>query len=279
VVFLAAGAGWWFGAGPGALRALPELTNRSVAEAQTALSQLDLNVTMTNEYSPEVPQGQIIRTEPAAGSLVFSGAALKLVVSLGPELKVAPKLTGLNVAEATVEITKAGFTFGGAEAWFNALEPGKVFDFTGIDGQKLPVGSAINLKVSLGPIPSVSGVSQEVATGLLTAVGLSVDKVTMQYSDTVPNGQVISLVPASEPLGENGKVELIVSRGSDLVVMPKVVGETIAAASSALKALGLVVVVDTDKLSSQWGIAKVKAASVKAGNKLRRGDRVTIVSR
>lgn len=114
---------------------------------------------------------------------------------------------------------------------------------------------------------------------MLTAVGLSVDKVTMQYSDTVPNGQVISLVPASEPLGENGKVELIVSRGSDLVVMPKVVGETIAAASSALKALGLVVVVDTDKLSSQWGIAKVKAASVKAGNKLRRGDRVTIVSR
>jgi beta-lactam-binding protein with PASTA domain len=61
--------------------------------------------------------------------------------------------------------------------------------------------------------------------------------------------------------------------------MPKVVGETIAAAQSALKALGLVVVVDTDKLSSKWGIYRVKSVSVAAGKVLRRGDKVTIVSR
>lgn len=279
VIVLATGAGWWFGAGPGALRALPELNNRTVANAQSALTGLGLNVSIENEYSPDVAQGLVIRTEPAAGSLVFSGAALKLVVSLGPELKVAPKLTGLNVAEATVEITKAGFVFGGAEAWFNSAPAGAVFDYTGVGGEKIAVGSAITLKVSLGPIPSVSGITQDAATALLTTVGLSVDKVTMQYSDTVPSGQVISLVPASEPLGENGKVELVVSKGTDLVVMPKVVGETIAAAQSALKALGLNVVVDTDKLSSQWGIVKVKSASARAGSQLRRGDRVTIVSR
>ncbi len=279
VMVMATGAGWWFGAGPGALRALPELNNRTVATAQSALNGLGLNLTIANEYSPDVAQGLIIRTEPAAGALVFSGARLKLVVSLGPELKVAPKLTGLNLAEATVEITKAGFVFGGAEAWFNTATTGSVFDYTGIGGEKIAVGSAINLKVSLGPIPSVSGITQDAATALLTSVGLTVDTVTLQFSDTVPSGQVISLVPSSEPLGENGKVELVVSKGSNLVVMPKVVGETIAAAQSALKSLGLVVVVDTDKLSSQWGIVKVKSASAKAGSQLRRGDRVTIVSR
>ena len=61
--------------------------------------------------------------------------------------------------------------------------------------------------------------------------------------------------------------------------MPKVVGETIAAAKSALEALGLRVTVDTNQLSSRWGIAKVKSASVKAGTTVRRGDAVTIVSR
>ena len=279
VIVLATGAGWWFGAGPGALRALPELTNRTVANAQNALSGLELDVVVTNEYSPDVAQGLVIRTEPGAGSLVFSGTQLKLVVSLGPELRAAPNLSGLNVAEATVEITKTGFTFGGAEAWFNSAPAGTVFDYTGVGGEKIAVGSPINLKVSLGPIPSVAGITQDAATALLGSVGLTVSAVTTEYSDTVPNGQVISLVPASEPLGENGTVELIVSKGSNLVIMPKVVGETIAAAQSALKSLGLVVVIDTDKLSSQWGIVKVKSASVKAGAQLRRGDKVTIVSR
>jgi beta-lactam-binding protein with PASTA domain len=39
--------------------------------------------------------------------------------------------------------------------------------------------------------------------------------------------------------------------------MPKVVGETIAAAKSALESIGLRVTVDTNQLSSRLGIAKV----------------------
>ena len=54
---------------------------------------------------------------------------------------------------------------------------------------------------------------------------------------------------------------------------------SLAAAKSVLEALGLRVTVDTNQLSSRWGIAKVKGASVKAGTTLRRGDAVTIISR
>lgn len=279
VVALAATLGWWFGAGPGALRALPTLTNRTVAAAQSAIRDLNQNIEISNEYSSDIAQGRIIRSEPGAGSLVFSGASLKLVVSLGPELKTVPNLLGKNLAEATIEITKAGFVFGGADAWFNDTPAGNVFDYTGSDSKKIAAGSSINLKVSLGPIPSVAGITQDAAVTLLTAAGLKVDSVKTEYSDSVPAGQVISLVPLSQPLGENGSVEITVSKGSDRVTMPKVVGETIAAAQSALKSLGLVVVVDTDKLSSKWGIYRVKSASVVAGSMLHRGDKVTIVSR
>ncbi|NDH65323.1 MAG: Stk1 family PASTA domain-containing Ser/Thr kinase [Microbacteriaceae bacterium] len=279
VVALAATLGWWFGAGPGALRALPDLGNRSVAAAELALRDLNQNVSVKNEFSPDVPQGKVIRSEPAAGSLVFSGGSLTLVVSLGPELKAVPNLIGKSLAEATIEITKAGFVFGGADAWFNDVAAGSVFDYSGSDSEKIPAGSSVNLKVSLGPIPSVSGITQEAAVTLLTAAGLTVDSVKSAYSDTVAAGQVISLVPLTQPLGANGSVELNVSKGSDRVTMPKVVGETIAAANSALKALGLVVIVDTDKLSAKWGIYRVKSASVVAGKVLRRGDSVTIVSR
>lgn len=279
VVALAASLGWWFGAGPGALRALPTVAGRTVAAAQSALTDLNQTITITNEYSATVGQGKVIRTEPGAGALVFSGGALKLIVSLGPELKAVPDLVGKNVAESTIEITKAGFVFGGAEAWFNNAAAGTVFDYTGVDGKKIAAGSTLSLKVSLGAIPAVAGISQDAAVTLLTAVGLTVDAVNPEYSDTVPAGQVISLIPLSEPLGESGSVSLTVSKGTDKVTMPKVVGETIAAAKSALISLGLKVVVDTDKLSTKWGIYRVKSASVSAGKVLRRGDSVTIISR
>lgn len=279
VFTLAAGGGWWFGAGPGALRSLPELKGRTVASAQSVLTNLGLNVQVLNEHSNDVEQGLVTRTEPGSGALVASGAPLKIYVSLGPELKVVPKLSGLGVAEATIEITKAGFSFGGAEAWFNDAPAGQVFDYLGSDGAKLPIGSAITINVSLGPLPVVENLSQEVAVGLLTTAGLSVGEISLEYSDTVAAGMVISITPQSEPLGEAGTVNLKVSKGTDKVVMPKVVGETIAAAKSALESIGLTVTVDTNQLSSKWGIAKVKSASVKAGSTIRRGDRVTIVSR
>jgi beta-lactam-binding protein with PASTA domain len=279
VFALAAGLGWWFGAGPGALRSLPELKGRTVAAAQGTLTNLGLNVVVVNEHSADVAQGLVTRTEPNSGALVASGTELKIYVSLGPELKVVPVLTGLNVAEATIEITKAGFSFGGADAWFNEAPAGQVFDYLGSDKQKLPVGSDITINVSLGPLPLVENLSQDVAVALLTTAGLTVAEVKAEYSDTVPNGNVISMTPQTQPLGESGSVSLIVSKGSDKVVVPKVVGETIAAAKSALEALGLRVTVDTNQLSSRWGIAKVKSSSVKAGTTLRRGDAVTIVSR
>jgi serine/threonine-protein kinase len=279
VFALAAGLGWWFGAGPGALRSLPELKGRTVAAAQGTLTNLGLKVVVVNEHSADVAQGLVTRTEPNSGSLVASGTELKIYVSLGPELKVVPVLTGLNVAEATIEITKAGFSFGGADAWFNDAPAGQVFDYLGSDKQKLPVGSDITINVSLGPLPLVENLSQDVAVSLLTTAGLTVAEVKAEYSDTVPAGNVISMTPQTQPLGESGSVSLTVSKGSDKVVVPKVVGETIAAAKSALEALGLRVTVDTNQLSSRWGIAKVKSASVKAGTTVRRGDAVTIVSR
>jgi beta-lactam-binding protein with PASTA domain len=62
-------------------------------------------------------------------------------------------------------------------------------------------------------------------------------------------------------------------------VMPNVVGETIAAAKTLLEELGLLVVVDTNQLSSNFGIAKVKRQSPEAQTEIRVGDSVTIVSR
>jgi serine/threonine-protein kinase len=183
------------------------------------------------------------------------------------------------VATATAKLLTSGFALGTVSSWFSTSPAGQVYDYLGADGSSVPEGTAIELKVSLGSIPVVAGLDQALAIGMIQAAGLKVSKVSQEFSDTVASGQVISVLPISEPLGAGGEVNLIVSKGPNVVLMPAVIGETLAAAKSALESLGLTVVVDTNQLQSKWGIAKVKRVSVAAGTALKSGDQVTIYSK
>jgi len=278
VILLGAGAGWWFGSGPGGLSMIPNLTSRSVTDAQVALEALKGNVEILEESSATVAKGLVIRTEPAAGSFYFGGT-IKLFVSNGPKLVSAPDLMGMNVAEATAELIKNGFLLGQVNSWFNEAELGTVYSYLGSDGSEIPEGSRIDLSVSLGQIPVVAGLEQEAAVTLIEAAGLTIDKVTEDYSDTVAAGQVISMVPQSEPLGQGGLVNLVVSKGPNIVTVPNMVGETVLAAKTALQNLGLVVIVNTNQLQNKWGVVPVKRQSAAPGTQLRVGDSITIFTK
>ena len=276
VVLLSSGAGWWFGSGPGALAVVPALTSRTVDSAQSALLALAPNLSLVNENSTTVTKGLVIRTEPAAGSYLAKGSDLKLFVSLGPKLIAAPTLKGLNVAEATAKLIGAGFKLGPVTSWFDSAPIGQVYDHLGSDGTPIPEGSALELKVSLGPIPVVSGIDQAIAVTAIEATGLKISSIQQEFSDTVAPGKAIGLVPQTKPLGAGGSVQLLVSKGPNLVIMPKVIGETVLAAKALLEGVGLTVIVNTDQLQSKWGIVKVKRSSEAVGAKLKAGNSVTI---
>jgi serine/threonine-protein kinase len=277
-VLLGAGAGWWFGAGPGGFKAIPDVANRTSEQASAALESLNAKIQIITESNESVPVGLVIRTEPGAGSLYFGGD-IKIVTSTGPAVVKVPKLLGKNLAEATTALVGAGLKLGKVSSWFVDSPLGTVYETSAGTTAELPGGSAVDLKVSLGAIPVVAGLSQDVATAALTAAGLKVAGVSEEFSDTVAKGQVISLVPSSQPLGEGSEVTLKISKGPDLVAVPAVVGETILAAEGALKAAGFNVVVDTDQLSSRWGIVKVKRVSQPAGTLVKSGSTITIYSR
>ena len=275
VVLLGAGSGWWFSSGPGGLNIIPNLTSRTTDEAQITLSNLKASIAIAEESSPTVGKGLVIRTDPPAGSLFFGGK-VTIFVSSGPSLVAAPNLKGMNLAEATAEIIKSGFTLGEVKSVFNEAPLGEVFDYLGSDGTKIPETSRIDLYVSLGAIPMVTGLDQEAAVKAIETVGLKINEITEDYSDTVPAGQVISLVPQTQPLGKDGTVNLVVSKGPNIVTMPNMIGQTVLAGKSALEALGLKVIVNTDQLTTKWGVVAIKRQSSAAGTQVRVGDSITI---
>jgi serine/threonine-protein kinase len=275
VILLGGGAGWWFSSGPGGLNVIPNLSSRTTDEAQVTLSNLNANIAIAEESSATVAKGLVIRTDPAAGSFFFGGT-ITVYVSSGPSLVAAPDLRGLNVAEATAEIIKSGFTLGNVTSVFNEAPLGEVFDYLGADGTKIPETSKINISVSLGAIPMVNGLDQETAVAAIQAVGLKINEINEDYSDTVPAGQVISLVPQTEPLGKDGTVNLVVSKGPNIVTVPNMIGQTVLAGKAALESLGLKVVVNTDQLTTRWGVVAIKRQGAAAGTQLRVGDSITI---
>jgi serine/threonine-protein kinase len=277
-VLLGLGAGWWFSAGPGGIQIMPDLTNRSETSASKALEGFKAEIEILRQTSKTVAAGAVIATEPTSGS-IFWGGKIRLLISTGPKLIAVPEINGKTLVEATALLLQSGFTVGKVNSWFNSAPIATVFAYSGGDGSKVPEGSAVDLEISLGAIPVVSGLDLATAKNLIQVAGLTVKEVTEEYSDTVAKGQVISLVPLTDPIGKAGEVNLVVSKGTNLVVMPKVIGETISAAKTLLESLGLRVTVDTNQLTSKWGIAKVKKVSVTQGNKIRVGDTVTIVSR
>jgi eukaryotic-like serine/threonine-protein kinase len=97
-----------------------------------------------------------------------------------------------------------------------------------IAGEKVDEGSTVTLSVSSGPaivtVPDVSGRPEKAATELLEQAGLLVDP-GFGFSDTVPEGRAIGTEPgAGTDISAGSTVKLTISRGSNKVEVPDVVG-------------------------------------------------------
>ena len=277
-VFGGAGSGWWFSSGPGGLAAVPDLSGREVAAAIQALEPLGLVIEQVEESSATVPVGAITRTDPAAGSRVFKNTSITLFISTGPKQVSVPDVVGLSSEQALQAIKDAGFTVGTTKNFFSDLPAGEAFGLSAESGAILNEGSVLDLFVSVGPLPDVAGLPVAEATALLDEAGLTFDQLEV-FDNSVPAGSAVRLVLSETPLPEDGTVTLEVSKGPEIVIMPNVVGETIEAAKILLENLGLRVVIDTNQLSSNFGIAKVKRQTPSSQTELRVGDSVTIISR
>lgn len=85
------------------------VTGSSADSAEAALAALGLNTSVTEAYSDEVPQGDVISQDPATPSTLFKGDTVQLVISLGPEYVMVPDVYGKNSDEARRLLEEAGF--------------------------------------------------------------------------------------------------------------------------------------------------------------------------
>jgi beta-lactam-binding protein with PASTA domain/tRNA A-37 threonylcarbamoyl transferase component Bud32 len=248
VAALAGGTGWYFGAGPGSQVAVPALISSTPADATAQLKELGLTVKLGTEYSGTIAEGLIASTRPGDGARVDKGSVVTLNVSQGPQPITIPVLAGLSEDEAKKAITDLKAIVGSIDLQFNDTVAAGTVLGAGSEGDGADLsqggpsfeGKTVNLAVSLGAVPNVSGKSVDDAKAILADKGLTGESGDQEYSDSVAEGLVISAAPTTDgPVRQGETFSLTVSRGPEPVEVPNVIGKTWADAKSILSNAGL----------------------------------------
>ncbi len=263
---------------------VPDVAGMTLEAARAAITAAGLTPgTVTQQYSPTVPAGNVIGQTPAAGADAAAGAAVAMVVSRGPQPVTVPNVSGMTQAAATTVITHAGLTVGAVTEQFSATVPsGEVISQTPAARDSAVPGAAVALVLSKGPqpvnVPNVAGMTQDAAGTALTNAGLTTGTVTQQYSATVPSGKVVSQNPAANASVLPGTaVALVLSKGPQPVNVPNVVGMTQTAAGTALTNAGLAAGTVTQQYSATVPSGSVISQNPAANASVLPGTTVALV--
>jgi len=249
VILIAAvvgGTGWYFGTGPGAQIAIPNLAGQTPAAASAALTRLGFTVNSKNGATPSltVAKDAVAETTPAIGTRVAKNSKVTLLISTGPRNIAVPTLVGEAQNAAIQKIKDAGFRYesNGSTKQFDAkVSKDTVISAFGTNALDLATvktygeNQPISLVVSAGAIPDVAGRSVADATSVLKDVNLTATTGRSEYSDTVPKGNVIGIDVADGAILRPGDpISLTISKGKEQIAVPDLVGMSWDRAKKAL---------------------------------------------
>ncbi len=177
---------------------VPDLAGQTEDQAQDALAATNLAFGASKaRWSETVPEGQVIRTSPKAGTTLKPGATVDLVLSRGRKPIEVKDWTGKSFDDASAALEKRGLQVSvTGEEYSDTVAEGDVIS------QDPPTaslfrGDTVSFVVSLGPelveVPRVQAMGVEAATELLEGLGFEVET---KESDTYLG---LGFVASSDP--------------------------------------------------------------------------------
>ncbi len=261
---------------------VPNLAGQTLEEARTTLNQEGLKVGEVTEVFHDVAaKGTIVETDPGTGTKVSKEqTAVKLFVSKGAQLFDVPAIGGKPVDEARKVMTDIGFTLVvEREIEHDTVPKGSIISVE----PKVPRakrGTAFTVIVSKGPpllsVPDVAGKQATQARTTLENAGFAYMYLG-EFSDSVPEGQVMSTNPAGGNLAPKGsQVTAVVSKGPRTFPMPDLTGKQLADAKKAAQAKGLVVKNEYAVPGSGEPKGEVQGQNPPAGTSVRKGSAIDL---
>ena len=201
--------------------------------------------------SDSVGQGLVTAQRPESGVELAEGELLSVEVAVGPLLVMTPHVVGLQEGDATTRLGARKLVVVSREPVFDEVIPtGQVMELrvdgtASLGGLLVEPGTEVEFVMSGGPVPrtivNLVDLTVEDATALLAQQRLLLVEAERVFSEDVAEGVVMSqsIAPGLQT-SRDTEITVVVSKGQDRRPVPDVRGMTIAEASQALAAVGLV---------------------------------------
>ncbi|WP_141379374.1 Stk1 family PASTA domain-containing Ser/Thr kinase [Microbacterium lacticum] len=204
---------------PDNARVVPDVVTMTWDRANELMFEQDLDTERLDERNDQIAEGNVIRTDPAAGTTVAPGQLVKVYVSTGQKMSTVPTLAGLSTDAATTALTSAGLTLGAVTTRNDPdLTADTVISADPAEGSEIAVGSAVNLVVASGKVTLVDvvGYTAEAAQRALSADTLKLVPTIVEdpgcpANPGRPTVAAQSLAPGDVPI--HSTVELTVCTG------------------------------------------------------------------
>jgi eukaryotic-like serine/threonine-protein kinase len=222
---------------------VPEVVGLEVAEATRDLQDRGLRVRTGKPVASDHVHEGLVATQSVDGG---EGARRNDTVVIQPSLGIVlPDLAGRPAGAATGRLGELDIRFRREPAPSLDVPKGAVIQTRPAKGTVLKSDQVVTVVVSTGkpkvPVPEVAGRRVEVAQAELGAAHLRVrPEPERVFDDNVPEGRVVGTDPgAGSRVPWGSTVVLRVSKGPDLVVVPRVVGLSKKEAEERLREAGL----------------------------------------
>jgi beta-lactam-binding protein with PASTA domain len=221
--------------------AVPNVVGRTQAMATQTLQGDNLAVgDTTTKTSPSVTKGDVISTDPAAGTKVAKNSQVDLLISAGPTVvKVnVPSVVGQQFTDATAALSRVGLSY--KVTYVTSDKPaGTVLKQSPAGNTTVPNTTQVKLTVVQSQItttvPNVVGFTQASAGSAITGASLKVGNQTTACSQQVTTGNVASQTPAANTQQPtNTPINLVISSGPCSATVPNVVGQTQSLATATI---------------------------------------------
>ena len=224
---------------------------------------LDLDVKIEEQSSDTYPEGQIIATDPVAGTQLTPGQIVTLYVSTGKDSKKMEMPNVLNLtlekAKEILDLQEQELEYDTSETEYSdTVEKGRVVRTEPESGQPIVSGQTVKLIISLGMEPRVPEVEGKTVDDVKSAIKLIAPVEDIKFVEeeiphgTVETGRVVKTSPETgASLVDVESVTIYVSTGPEKKKVPNVVGMTFEEAKKTLNDEGFTNVVRETKESDR----------------------------
>ena len=180
---------------------VPDLENKSEQNARILLEKLnkEYNLELTVEtpeelkqFSEEITEGYVIKTEPAQGEILKKGDTVKLILSKGPDIKPVTVLpfVGMSIDSVLSQLESYKLTCDAADVEVvDSDKPGGTIVWQSpASGETVPEWTTIKFRVSAGLASSALPITVDIPQNGKDIVKVEIyvgDEPNPQYSETV----------------------------------------------------------------------------------------------